>query len=240
MHHLLEHHLSLTFAAFFGLILASGVLVGRMCRVASTAAAVQAFVIGIIAALAAVGLVSQPAFAAGTGLGYTFFCGAIAICAMILPGVSGSYLLVLLGMYEPITGLIKSLPKGQITGADVLTLAVFAAGCLVGLITFSKFLKWLLATSWTPTMAALCGFMIGSLVKIWPFQRVDPSILPDHQTLALKEKLVAMRPYWPESFDGHTWSCVAVALTATALVLIADFVAKRSKRNAATGRPTAG
>ncbi|MEM6656360.1 MAG: DUF368 domain-containing protein [Planctomycetota bacterium] len=239
MHHLLEHHLSLTFAAFFGLILASGLLVGRMCRPDSTLAATRAIAVGVAAAAAAFWLVTQPQLASGSGLVYTFLCGSIAICAMILPGISGSYLLVLLGMYEPITGLVKRAPRLDVTGDEIVTLVVFIAGCATGLLTFSRLLKLLLARMWTPTMAALCGFMIGSLYKIWPFQRLDPSRLAVATDAAdLKDRLAAMRPCLPEAFDGHTASCLGIALVAALSVLGADALARRAASGDAAESPS--
>ncbi|MEN1678257.1 MAG: DUF368 domain-containing protein [Planctomycetota bacterium] len=227
MHHLLEHHLDVTYAAFFGLILASSVLVGRMCRPQTKAATFVCVAIGIASAGAAFWLVSQDRLQGDDGMPYTFFSGAVAICAMILPGVSGSYLLLMLGKYHEITGIIKSVPKLEVTGGQLVTLAVFASGCLVGLLLFSRVLKWLLARFPSQTMAALCGMMVGSLYKIWPFQRdTTPSVEE------FKEKV--FQPYWPESFDAHTITCVAVAAAALVLVLGVDAIAwKRSAQKVA-------
>ncbi|MEM8865515.1 MAG: DUF368 domain-containing protein [Planctomycetota bacterium] len=221
MHYLLEHHQGLTYAAFFGLILGSGVLVGRMCRPENRAELVGCIAIGLVAAVAALGILSQGHLTARPGLGYTFVSGAIAICAMILPGVSGSYLLLMLGKYHEITGIIKDLPKLAVTGGELATLAVFAAGCVFGLLLFSRVLRWLLAKYTTPTMAALCGFMIGSLYKIWPMQLdTTPSVAE------FKEKI--FEPQWPAAFDTHTATCLAIAVGAFLAVLTIDAWAKRT------------
>lgn len=220
MHYLLENHLGLTYAGFFGLILGSSLLVGRLCRPSSKQQAIACIALGLVAAVGAFLLVSLPRMESPPGLGYTFLCGAIAICAMILPGVSGSYLLVLLGKYHEITGLIKAIPKGEVTAGELTTVAVFALGCLLGLLAFSKLLRWLLARHEMLTMAVLCGFMIGSLYKIWPFQQ--------DQTPAIEEfKDKIFSPYWPESFDRHTMTCVAIAVVATLGVLAVNAVANR-------------
>ncbi len=90
--------------------------------------------------------------------------GAIAICAMILPGISGSFILLLLGMYAPILAAAKSF--------DVVTLGTFAIGCLVGLLSFSHFLSWLLRNYRDLALTFLTGLMIGTLSKIWPWKEV--------------------------------------------------------------------
>ncbi|HIF9277307.1 TPA: DUF368 domain-containing protein [Photobacterium damselae] len=88
--------------------------------------------------------------------------GAIAICAMILPGISGSFILLLLGMYAPILGAAKSM--------DVVTLGLFAMGCVVGLLTFSHVLSWILRNFRDIALTFLTGLMIGTLGKIWPWK----------------------------------------------------------------------
>lgn len=220
MHHMVENHQSLTYSAFFGLILASGILVGRMCRPRDAGQLAQCVVIGLAAAGGAFWLVSQERLTGSSNYGYTFFSGAIGICAMILPGVSGSYLLLMLGKYHEITGIIKDLPKLDITGGELATLAVFAAGCVTGLLTFSRFLKWLLKQFPAPTMATLCGFMIGSLRQVWPFQiDTTPSVAE------FKDKV--FKPDWQPAFDNHAVLCLAIAIGAFIGVLVVDAVARR-------------
>ncbi|WP_028865901.1 DUF368 domain-containing protein [Psychromonas aquimarina] len=90
--------------------------------------------------------------------------GSIAICAMILPGISGSFILLLLGMYGPILAAAKSF--------DIVTLALFASGCLIGLLSFSHLLSWLLRNYRDITLTFLTGLMIGTLNKIWPWKEV--------------------------------------------------------------------
>ncbi|WWE61016.1 DUF368 domain-containing protein [Parasalinivibrio latis] len=91
-----------------------------------------------------------------------FIAGSIAICAMILPGISGSFILLLLGLYTPILGAVKSF--------DVVVLVTFAAGALIGILSFSHLLSWLLAMHRNPTITFLTGLMIGTLGKIWPWK----------------------------------------------------------------------
>lgn len=94
-------------------------------------------------------------------LWFIALCGAIAICTMILPGISGSFILVILGKYDFIMRAIGDL--------DIPVLAMFGLGCVLGILAFSKFLHWLLSKFETPTLLVLIGFTLGSLVKVWPW-----------------------------------------------------------------------
>ena len=220
MSHLLTHHREATYAAFFGLILASGIIVGRMARPEGSGEKALGFALGIIAAIFAFWLMTLGRFDPIGGLPYTFVCGAIAICAMILPGVSGAYLLLMLGKYEDITDILHRLPKLDVTSADIATVAVFCVGCLTGLLLFSRLLKWLLARHWSPTMSVLCGFMIGSLYRVWPWQ-IDTT--PEVE----KFKKKVFEPIMPEAFESGVITCLVIAAVAFAVVLTAEAMAAK-------------
>lgn len=219
MSHLLEHHLEPTLAVFFGLILGSSAVVARrverwnftstllMCCGAGTA----------------YWLVAQPFMAGRDGYPYLLLCGMVAICAMILPGISGAFILLILGKYDYVTGVLRGLVHGQVTPENVLALVVFASGCVIGLLSFSKFLRWLLAHYHCPTMAVLAGFMLGSLRRIWPFKAVPPGEIIDlkHQQL---------RNVWPDRLDGDVVLAMALALTAITLVLMLNRVSGSRSR----------
>jgi len=91
-----------------------------------------------------------------------FVCGTVAICAMMLPGISGSFLLLILGQYKYVLSALRDL--------NIPVIVVFGGGCVFGLLAFSRVLRWLLAKFPSPTLAALCGLMVGSLQKIWPYK----------------------------------------------------------------------
>ncbi len=171
MLYLLEHQRLPTFAIFFGLIIASCILVAKKVK-HWTPAHVIGSVTGSVFAFLLVGLplLTNPP----SGNGYVFLCGMIAICAMILPGISGAFILLLLGKYYDMLGVLQDLLKGvfhfDLRIATLVTFCVFLAGCVIGLLSFSKILRWLLAQHESQTLAILCGFMAGSLRKIWPFQ----------------------------------------------------------------------
>lgn len=154
----LETQPILVWSFFFGLILYSAWFVGRRIGHWTPSHFVG---LGIGTAVAWWITVLAPAEAALTPLNI-FLAGALAICAMILPGISGSFILLLLGMYTHVIAAIK--------GFDVVLLGLFMSGCLVGLLSFSHLLGWLLDRYHWGTLSVLTGFMIGSLNKIWPWK----------------------------------------------------------------------
>ena len=107
------------------------------------------------------------------GLWFIFLSGAIAICAMVLPGISGSFILLILGKYQYMMGVISDLVSGVDFGRNLLILGVFAIGAIVGILGFSKLLHWLLARWNKETLIVLAGFIIGSLVKVWPWSNPE-------------------------------------------------------------------
>jgi putative membrane protein len=218
MHYLLDYHLQLTLSLFFGLILASSFLVAQMVH-RWTVLNVLAFIVSTIGVYI---LVGEHAIKPPEGNLYVFFCGMIAICAMILPGISGALILILLGKYHDVTGLLKTIPKellkGNIDWNGLLTVLVFVLGCLVGLILFSKVLRWLLHNYHTLTMAVLCGLMVGSLRRIWPF-KVDVTPYTSDQTpemVSFKHRIY--ENVWPSSFGGMFWGSIALIIVAALLV----------------------
>jgi putative membrane protein len=155
-----------------------------------------------------------------------FFAGAIAICAMILPGVSGSFILVLLGLYSFVLTAVK--------GLDVTVLLIFASGCLVGIVSFAGIMRWLL-TRWRDlTLAFLTGLMVGSLNKIWPWKETLTWRTDSHgeQVPLLQTNL------WPERFaeisgqDPQLLLAITLAIAGIMLVLALEWLAGRSPQSA--------
>jgi putative membrane protein len=164
--HLLETYPQLLWSFFFGLIIASSIFVGRQVSSWTVKEIVTLLVSTALALYYTMAAPSQGIDA----LWFVFICGAIAISALMLPGISGSFILVLLGMYGNILGAVKGLLMSQRLDY-LITVLVFAAGCLLGLATFSRVLTWMFKHHHNITMAALTGFMIGSLNKIWPWRQ---------------------------------------------------------------------
>lgn len=155
---LLVAHPLLVWAFFFGLIAGSALVLVR--HVAHwRALTLTALALGIAVAAA---IALSPGVQLGNGYLALFAAGFIAICAMILPGISGSFILVLLGMYGPVLAVVEAL--------DVPALAVLGAGAVCGLLAFSRLLNWLLTHYHSLCMALLTGFLIGSLLVVWPWK----------------------------------------------------------------------
>ena len=160
MTYLLEHHPISIWSFFFGLILVSAPLILRDIHRWHLGTVVS-FVLGIVLAY---GITILSPTETPTNLFFIFFCGVLAICAMILPGISGAFILLLLGKYEyMITALIEF---------NFPVILVFAIGCFLGLVSFSHVLSWILTHIRYPALALLAGFMIGSLNKVWPWKEV--------------------------------------------------------------------
>lgn len=187
MHTLLEDYELRTYAVFSGLILASALIVARRIRKWSIPLIVSVLAGGGFAWwLSGLAALQNPP----TGKWYIFLSGVIGICAMILPGISGAFILTFLGVYKYVTGLLKDLVHMDFTVDKLLTVFVFCLGCLTGLLSFSRVLKWLLARYHDVTMAVLCGFMLGSLRKLWPF-RSQPDGVNNETVLILTLLVVA-------------------------------------------------
>jgi putative membrane protein len=195
--YLIEFHPVLIWSFFFGLIIGSVYLVGRKV----THWTIQAGIAVLLGTVISYYITIMPPSANVDSLIYIFFCGMLAICAMILPGISGSFILLLLGAYATVLGAISGFIDALRSGAssEIIasgsTLAVFAAGCVIGLISFSKLLTWTLKRFYDVTIALLTGFLIGSLNKIWPWKVnmqtrtnskgevvafLDKNVLPSH------------------------------------------------------------
>ena len=165
--HLLETYPEMLWAFFFGLIISSAIFIGKQ---------VQGWglteIIALIAGTAMAYYITVASPAQGNeALWFVFLSGAIAISALILPGISGSFILLLMGMYSFVLPTVKTALKTFDT-ESLLIVGTFAAGCLVGLMTFSRVLSWTFKNYKNPTLALLTGFMLGSLNKLWPWRNV--------------------------------------------------------------------
>jgi len=158
--YLLENHPILIWSFFFGLIIASIYFVGKQI----TKWHLATFVGIIVGAVIAYFITTIPASSVNESSYFLFFAGALAICAMILPGISGSFILVILGAYKTLSDAIHDF--------DFKKLALFVGGAIVGLLSFSHVLKWLFKKYHNLTLALLTGFIIGSLNKVWPWKKV--------------------------------------------------------------------
>lgn len=211
MKYLLEFHPIQLWSFFFGLILASAIYILKGLDKWSLNN-----VISLLAgtAMGAFICLASPA-ATPDELWFVFLSGAIAICAMILPGISGSFILLLMGKYAYI--------MSAVTEMDILVLAVFAIGCAVGIVSFSHILSWLLKNFYMPTIALLSGFMVGSLLKVWPWKVPGAEEGFDYPALPATFAEVT-------GTDPLLWQSVCFMLLGLSIVLLIEFCAAKGKK----------
>ncbi|MEX2536716.1 MAG: DUF368 domain-containing protein [Trueperaceae bacterium] len=195
---LLEARPVFIYAFFFGLVLASVLLVGRRIR-RVTASRWALFALGAAGAYLLVGL--TPANTPDAGW-FLFICGAVAVSALLLPGISGAFVLVLLGKYDYVLGAI--------TNGDFAALTTVGAGVVVGLLSFTQVLGWLFRKYRDATLALLCGVMLGSLRKVWPWQTESEGLLVNLPPSSI----------WSHQ-DGAAWALL-LAVAGAALVTLLD------------------
>ena len=201
----------LVWSFFFGLVLASIWFVSR--EVAQwNAKTVIAFAAGAVAAYAIT--ITTPA-ETSNDLWFIFLCGAIAICAMILPGISGSFILVLLGKYFFIMDAVKSL--------RISVLLVFAGGSVIGISLFSRALSYALHRFHDITIAILSGFMLGSLNKVWPWKETIETYIDRH---GVAKPLIETN-ILP---DRQLWEAIGLAFAGFAIVYLLERLSLKNKK----------
>ena len=210
IHWLLTQYPQLLWSFFSGLILVSAVLLIRDEVTLNSVDRLAGFTLGVCIA---VGAALMPPVSFLTGLPGLFFAGAIAICAMILPGISGSFLLVLIGMYEQVLSAVKTL--------QVTELSVLAAGCVTGLLLFARLLQHCLQRYRALAMAFLSGVLMGSLVAVWPWRQ-------EVMLNAAEGAISVSRPVLPSMVtDAQLFACIASCLIGCFLVWGTQALASR-------------
>lgn len=196
-----------TWAFFFGLIIASAVIMFRGIK--------SWRFMDIIMAVAGIGIGIAVCTLTPTetpdGLWFIFLCGAIAICSMILPGISGSFILVILGKYDYI---MKAL---DVADLNIPVLITFGLGCIIGILAFAKFLNWLLGKWEQQTMLVLLGFILGSLIKVWPWNNME--------AIAASQGVAVGAPV-----DLHIVSAIIWCILGSALIFVIEFAGKKAEK----------
>ena len=222
MKFLLDNYPVLIWSFFFGLIVASIIYIAKEIK-KWKAGTIIALIMGIIVAYWIT--VISPAEANATNW-FIFLSGSIAICAMILPGISGSFILVLLGMYKFILGAVSDL--------NIPILSIFLCGALIGIVVFSNLLSWLLKKYYTITMALLTGFMTGSLNKVWPWKEAIKDIGSQKEIGFLLEKNVLPSRYAEITGNNSMWLwAIILSLTGFSIIFITDMYINRRKATTA-------
>ena len=222
----MEHHPVLVFALFFGLILASIPSVGKMVGKWSPGV-VAVFVIGLVIAVSMAFL--KPASENDNPL-YLGLCGVVAMCSMIIPGLSGSFVLLLMGNYELIMlDSLSALFSGDLVSALKVLIPV-GLGAMVGLLALSRFLSWLFRTHHDKAVASITGFIIGSLVIIWPWKTTIKESFIDRHGLP-KEKVIGFENWrLPDFSSGSTWMEIGAIVAGIVLILVIESFANKSKK----------
>jgi putative membrane protein len=208
---LLENEPIPLWSFFFGLVVASIIFVAKEVEKWNLAT-LLVFILGALSAYFITGL---PPSHNTESLPFLFFSGAIAVCAMILPGISGSFILVLLGSYKTVLDAVDE--------KNFKILITVGLGILFGILSFARLLKWMFNHYKNVTLAILTGFILGSLNKIWPWKRVLETRLIGTKTIVLDENVS------PFSFDGDSRIILAIgtAIIGFSLIFILEKVAKR-------------
>ncbi len=201
--YLLENHPILIWSFFFGLVLASILFVAKQIPKWNFGVIIAL----IIGAAVAFYITTLPPLAGTESSLFLFFAGAIAVCAMILPGISGAFILVLLGAYKTVSEAVHDF--------NFKTIGILAVGAIFGLLSFSRVLKWLFFRFKAITLAVLTGFIAGSLNKIWPWKQVLETITIGDKEVALRENSVL-----PWNFDGEPKILFSIVLMIVGFLLI--------------------
>ncbi|MBP0903816.1 DUF368 domain-containing protein [Mariniflexile gromovii] len=201
---LLENHPVLIWSFFFGLIIASIYFVGKQITKWNLPVII-AFLIGTGIAFY---ITMLPAQANNDSNSFLFIAGAIAICAMILPGISGSFILIILGAYKTLSDAIHDV--------DIKKIIIFIAGAVIGLLSFSHVLKWLFKNYHNITLALLTGFILGSLNKVWPWKE---TLTWHTDSKGIKSPLL-QESVSPFSFQGDNQLVFAIILVVLGFLTI--------------------
>ncbi|MEC3965522.1 DUF368 domain-containing protein [Flagellimonas halotolerans] len=209
---LLENEPILLWSFFFGLVVASIFMVGKEI----TRWNLGTVVVLILGAALAFFITELPASDNSGSLPYLFLSGALAICAMILPGISGAFILVLLGSYKTILDAVHQ--------RDIKIILTVGVGAIFGLLSFARLLKWMFNHYKNITLALLTGFILGSLNKIWPWKKVLETKTFGEKTIVVDDMNVL-----PGAFEGDSKLILAIvlAILGFSLIFILEKVASK-------------
>ncbi len=210
--YLLEHHERYTMAFFFGLIVLSIVFVAKRVDQWNTSSIVSL----LVGTAIAISIAMLAPASENDGAFYVFLCGVFAISSMILPGLSGSFVLILMGNYALVLGAISSL------AFDILI--PLAIGCGFGLIAFSHILSWVFKRCPNQTLALMTGFVIGSLVVIWPWKNAITKTV-ERVGKPPREVVTSYEWFMPLLQDASTWIAIGLMLLGAIAIALMEYVA---------------
>lgn len=225
---LLENYPPVVWAFFFGLIIASVIYIGRQVG-RWTVPEIIALIVGT--GVAYLLTITTPAQAEARPL-YVFLAGMIAVSALILPGISGSFILLLLGLYQPVFTAVRMLLEGDT--AALVTVLAFGLGCLAGLASFSRLISFTFKRFPHPTLALLLGFMLGSLNRLWPWRNALETRIDRHGEVVP----VLERNVLPAGYDGEPFLIASLFALLVGFVLV--FALERAGRDRARAESIEG
>ena len=216
-----EDHPTIVWSLFFGLIAASIPSVGRMIR-SWSASVIGLFLAGMLIAVSMAFL--SPA-SENAGLLYLVLCGVAAMCSMIIPGLSGSFVLLLMGNYQLVAlNTVNTLREGNFGEALPILIPV-AVGAILGLLVLARLLAWLFENHHDKALGMITGFVAGSLAIIWPWK--DSVVEPFEKGGEVKEKIVGYENWrLPDFSTAEVWLQLGALVVGIALILVVESVAK--------------
>ena len=228
---LLEQYPVLVWSFFFGLVIASIIYIAKQITNYSP----KAIIALVLAAVLSYGITLAKPVADTESIWFLFFAGFIAIIAMILPGISGAFILLLIGGYTIVIGAINQFIEALSTfslsalGNALLKIGVFAAGAIAGLKVFSGILNWMFANHKNTTLAVLTGFMIGALNKIWPWKEVLQYRKNSHgEEIPFIERSILPGGYHA---DPKIMAALFCMLAGFMIIFLLEFVANKKNTN---------
>ena len=204
--YLFESYPVLIWAFFFGLIVASVIFVGKRVQEWNIQSIIT-FVLGISIAFSLTFI--NPA-SENSNLFFVFICGIVGVSGMMLPGLSGSYILILLGNY-------KLLMVTAVTELNINLLGVFFIGSIFGLMSFSHLLSWVLKNHKDKTLALLTGFILGSLKVVWPWKEISESII-----IKREEIILSYENFIPSEINQHNLIAILLMIIGFLIVYILE------------------
>lgn len=193
---------------FFGLIVISSLIILREIKNWNFGVIIAL----IVGAIVAYFITSSTPAETTNAPWFIFLAGAVAICAMILPGISGAFILLLFGKYEYILGAIKNF--------QILDIILFGLGCIAGLLTFARFVSWLFKKFHNLTMGVLSGFMLGSLYKVWPWKQTTATYIDRHNEIKPLSQIAVLPNDYLAKTGAEPFFLEALAFAALGFLLV--------------------
>ena len=233
--HFLETEREILWGFFFGLVVASAYVLGR-----DVSWSVKNILLTMVGAIISYAITMMSPASGSTHFLYIFFAGSIAVSALMLPGVSGSFILLLFGLYHTVMSSLKSIIKVDFDQADLIIVLSMTSGVLVGLFSFARMLSYLFKNYEQKTMAFLIGILIGSLNKLWPWKlirtafdkeanqivSINDIILPDPEQFKVFKEINLMPWTYLDYGDPKQWLVCTASVLGIGLILVMGFLDK--------------